>query len=224
MISSRLDAIVDIVPVCRVAADIGCDHGKVAISLLKKEKADFIICTDISAPSLEKARKLAVLEDLEDSVSCRQGDGLNVLKENEADVAVIAGMGGELMTGILKDGNGSVPEILVLSCNSAAGVLRKWLSENRYVIEDEELVFEGRHYYPVILAKSGQSKKLSELELEIGPVILRKKTKVLEQFLKQKINTAREIRKNLLNANVSSKKELIEKIDEQLKRYGEIKI
>lgn len=224
MISTRLDAIVDIVPNCKVAVDIGCDHGKVAISLLKKGKADSVICTDISSPSLEKARKLAESEELGDVVSCRQGDGLKVLKENEAEVAVIAGMGGELMTDILKNGNNSVPNILVLSCNSAADVLRKWLSTNSFVIEDEELVFEGRHYYPVILAKSGQSKKLSEIELELGPVILRKKPKMLEQFLERKVKTAKEIRKNLQKANVQNKEELIVKIDERLKRYSEVKV
>lgn len=222
MISSRLDAIVDIVPKCVVAADIGCDHGKVAISLLKKGKAHSVICTDISEKSLAKARRLAASERLGDAVSCRQGDGLKVLKENETDVAVIAGMGGELMIDIIRDGKSSVPKKLVLSCNSAADVLRKWLSENGFIIDDEELVFEGRHYYPVILAKRGQAKKLSDIELELGPVILRKKTKVLEKFLKLKIQTARKIRRNLLNANVQNKIELIDKVDEKLERYSEV--
>lgn len=212
----------DIVPKCKVAADIGCDHGKVAISLLKKGKADSVICTDISAKSLDKARRLAASEQLGDAVSCRQGDGLKVLKENEADIAVIAGMGGELMTDIIRNGKSSVPETLVLSCNSAADVLRKWLSENGFVINDEELVFEGRHYYPVILAKRGQNQKLSDIEHEIGPVILRKKPKVLEKFLKRKIATAWEIRENLLKANVHNKDELIANIDEKLEKYKEV--
>lgn len=224
MISSRLDAIVDIVPKCKIVADIGCDHGKVAVSLIKNGKAKSVICTDISSPSLNKARRLAESEGLIESISFRHGDGLKVLEENEADVAVIAGMGGELMAEILKNGCGSVPETLILSCNSAVEILRQWLCENGFRIVDEELIFEGRHYYPIILVKRGQAKKLSEIELEIGPVILRKKPSVLEKFLDQKIEIAKQIRSNLLKANVSNKNELIANIDEKLNSYYEIEV
>lgn len=222
MISLRLNAIVDIVPECKKAADIGCDHGKVAVALVKKGKAKSVICTDISSKSLEKARKLAKTEELVGVVSFRQGDGLKVLKENEIDVVVIAGMGGELMTDILQNGKGSVPETLVLSCNSAAEILREWLSKNSFLIEDEELILEGGHYYPVILARQGQPQKLSDIELEFGPVILKKRPKVLKKFLKRKIETTREIRENLFKANKQNKDELVAKIDEQLERYSEV--
>ena len=46
-------------------ADIGCDHGKVAVWLVKNGKANTAICADLSARSLDKARRLARANGLE---------------------------------------------------------------------------------------------------------------------------------------------------------------
>ena len=157
MISYRLNAIINMVPEVGVAADIGADHGKVAADIIKKGKAGKVICSDLSGKSLKKACKLVNAKKLENHVMLREGDGLKVLEPGEADAAIIAGMGGELIADILKKGEDRVPDILVLSCNTASGLLRSWLDNNGFVIEDEELVFEGRHFYPVIRARRGET-------------------------------------------------------------------
>ena len=177
MISYRLNAIINMVPEVETAADIGADHGKVAVDIIKKGKARKVICSDISGKSLKKATKLVKAKKLEDLVLLREGDGLKVLEPGEADAAIIAGMGGELIADILKKGEGRVPDILVLSCNTASGLLRAWLDSNGFVIEDEELVFEGRHFYPVMLARRGEAAGLSDIELEFGPVLLKRSRK-----------------------------------------------
>ena len=42
----------------KIVADVGCDHGKLAKSLLDNKKVDFIYVSDISAESLKKAEVL----------------------------------------------------------------------------------------------------------------------------------------------------------------------
>ena len=151
----RLDAIIEMVPKTYLVADIGCDHGKIAVTLIKMGKAERVICSDISEKSLDKARRLVVSEKLDDKILLRQGNGLSILEDGEAGVAIIAGMGGDLIAKILEAGKTKDPEILVLSCNTAPEVLRQWLCGNGYEIDDEDLIFENRHFLSGYTCKKG---------------------------------------------------------------------
>jgi tRNA (adenine22-N1)-methyltransferase len=221
--SSRLKAIVSMVPYVKTVADIGCDHGKIAVLLLEDGKAQTAVCSDISGKSLKKAQRLAHSKGLEKRMPFRVGDGLSVLEKGEADAAVIAGMGGELIARILDEAGEKAPEMLVLSCNTKAQVLRQWLCDNGYVIEDEELVAEANRFYPVILAKRGRSRRLGGIELELGPVLLKKRPETLLRLIdklidkqKQHINS---IKKNAAeNASVK-----IKEIEERIKAYEEVR-
>ncbi|MGE5495461.1 MAG: tRNA (adenine(22)-N(1))-methyltransferase [Burkholderiales bacterium] len=218
--SSRLNAIVSMVPYVKTVADIGCDHGKIAVLLLEAGKAQTAVCSDISGKSLKKAERLAHSKGLEKRMSFRVGDGLSVLEKGEADAAVIAGMGGELIARILDDAGENAPKTLVLSCNTKAQVLRQWLCGNGYVIEDEEMADEGKRFYPVILAKRGRSRQLNGIELELGPVLLRKRPETLLRFLDKLIGKQKQyldsIKKNAENASVK-----IKEIEERIKAYEE---
>ena len=72
-------------------ADIGCDHGLIAVSALEQGLVERVIATDISASSLAKARALAAQRNAA-AIEFRVGDGMRVLADGEADVVVIAGM------------------------------------------------------------------------------------------------------------------------------------
>jgi tRNA (adenine22-N1)-methyltransferase len=222
LLSKRLNAIVNMVPKAQVVADIGCDHGKIAVEMIENGTAENVICTDISGASLAKAKKLAKAKGLFDFVAFRQGDGLDVLHAGEADIAVIAGMGGELIANILQSGELRVPDTLVLSCNTASGLLRGWLCDNGFAIVDERLIMEGRHFYPVILATRGNCEPLSDVELEFGPVLLKTKPKTLKAYVRRRIELTNDIRKKLRKANKSSKEALIKEIEAQRKKYEEV--
>ncbi len=222
MLSQRLNAVVQMVPQTDTVADIGCDHGKVAMWLLKNGRARFAVCGDISAPSLDKARRLAASMTLQNAVSLRVGSGFDVLGKGEADAAVIAGMGGELMTSLLEQGKDKLPDTLVLACHRDAGVVRGWLSQNGFVIDDEDLVLESRHYYPVIRAVRGQSRPLTEAEIEFGPVLLAKKPKALKSYVAQRIRQAQKVRGELVHTDAAKKEMLLRGIDARLQSYNEV--
>lgn len=222
MLSFRLKAIVSMVPETKTVADIGCDHGKVAVWLLKNEKAKFAVCGDLSGHSLEKAHKLVSSKGLQNAVSLREGSGFDVVDAGEAQTAVVAGMGGELIASILEKGKEKLPDTLVLSCNKGSGVLRKWLSENGFAIEAEDLVLENRHYYPVIRAIRGEGKPLNDMELEFGPLMLEKKPKLLKYYVTDRIDKTKSIRGKLQKTEAVRKEELLAEIDERIKAYKEV--
>ena len=98
----RLRAIAELVPLgCRTLADIGTDHGYIPVSLLLEGRLDRAIAADIGAPPLDHARRTAGLYGVSERIDFRLGDGLAVVEPGEAEVIVIAGMGGDTITEIL---------------------------------------------------------------------------------------------------------------------------
>ena len=161
----RLRAIAELVPPhCRTLADIGTDHGYIPVSLLLEGRLDRAIAADIGAPPLDHARRTAGLYGVSDRVDFRLGNGLAVVEPGEAEVIVIAGMGGDTITEILTAApwsrNGS---LLLLQCMSRTDVLRRWLPANGYAVCREKLVQDKGVLYP-ILDVSGGEMALSESE------------------------------------------------------------
>lgn len=222
VLSNRLKAIVQMVPKALTVADIGCDHGKVAAALMQNGMAQNIICADISASSLDKAKKLLYAEKPGCRVSFREGSGLDVLAAGEADVAVIAGMGGELIVSILDAGKDRAPDTLILSCNTAPDILRRWLCGNGYRFEDEALVYENGHFYPVMRVKKGQCGALSETELEFGPVLLQKKPETLKRLVNSRIGSLTANRESIKKYGSPEARALLSRIDKKLEEYAEV--
>ena len=101
-LDERLTAIAEQAAGVRTVCDVGSDHGKLACWLVQTGRAERAVATDISAPSLKKAERLAEELGLADLVETRTGDGLDPVADREADAVVIAGMGGDLGDGILE--------------------------------------------------------------------------------------------------------------------------
>ena len=77
-----------------VAADVGCDHGRLSVALAAQGKCRKIIASDIRPAPLATAQRLVTLHGCGDVVECRLGAGLSVLRPGEADDIVIAGVSG----------------------------------------------------------------------------------------------------------------------------------
>lgn len=222
MPSNRLEAIVKITPGSGTIADIGCDHGKTAYMLLNAGKAKRVICTDISAKSLEKARRLLSSKALNESASFRSGDGFMVIEKGEADTAILSGMGGDLIARLLEEGKDRLPETLVLSCNTKPEAVRRWLNTNGYRIEDEDMVHEGSHFYPVILAKKGKAPFMEAAEFELGPVLMNKKPETFIEFVEKRIIKINEKREKIMKSRPKDFENLIAELDIKQKKYEEV--
>ena len=138
----RLQAIAGLVPRgSRCLADIGTDHGYIPAALLRIKKIDQAIAVDISEGPLARARRTAERYGLEERVDFRLGDGLSVLAPGDADVIVIAGMGGDTIVDILSAAPWSLyGPLLLLQPMSRAELLRKWLWKRGARLCSEQLV------------------------------------------------------------------------------------
>ncbi len=153
-LDARLAAVYDAIPDGASVADIGTDHAFLPIALIKSGKAKSVIACDINEKPLENARR-SVQRCGCNNISLRQSDGLQRVKKGEADCIVIAGMGGEVISGILsrcayiKD----TDITLILQPMTGADVLRRFLCENGFAIVRETGVAQDKRLYTVITAK-----------------------------------------------------------------------
>jgi tRNA A22 N-methylase len=156
----RQQKIVEIVPKVATAMDVGCDHGLVGASLLESGVAEKVIFSDISRPSLDKAKRLILDLGLGNAeFICQDG-----LRDAQCDCAIIAGMGGKEMVKILSDAV-ALPQFLVLQPMKNVVEVREYLCSQYYI--ERDYVFRDKKFYNLILARRG-SDSLDELQLELG--------------------------------------------------------
>lgn len=186
-LDDRLQALADFVEQGSRVADVGTDHGYLAIELIKSGKADFVVASDKNSGPLEAAGRSLKLEGLTEKITLRLGDGLQVLKPGEVDTVCLAGMGGALMTEILEAKPEIVKELkeLILQPMNGAGELRRWLYRNSWHIVDEALAVDQGHIYEIIKAQRGRKRYPAPVELLIGPVLWEKKPPLLQHHLEQ---------------------------------------
>lgn len=189
-LSNRLETIANMVPEHTkngCAADIGTDHGFVPVWLLREHRAARAIAMDVRKGPLARAKEHIAQYGLEDRIETRLSDGLEKLMPGEADTVVIAGMGGELMLRILKDG-AHVRESVkswVLSPQSEFSAFRHGLEALGLMIRTETMLEEDGKYYTVMLAEPGEMHYEHEYEYRYGKALIEKRSMVLLKFLKK---------------------------------------
>ncbi|HIS03465.1 MAG TPA: SAM-dependent methyltransferase [Candidatus Pullichristensenella avicola] len=188
-LGARLSAIRDLAGSCASFADIGADHGRLSAHMLLHGLCERAQLADISEASLVKARRLIYGLGLSERATFCVGDGAQALKERP-DVAVVAGMGGQTIAGIVERGRAVLSASrLVLQPNVAAPELRMRLQAAGFCIVEEVIAREGRRLYVIIAAQAGQM-RLSPEEMEVGPVLLRKRPPLLFDYAAFRLRVA----------------------------------
>lgn len=187
-LSQRLEKVSNYVLQGSVLADIGSDHAYLPCYLGLKKKIKKGIAGEITEGPYLSAKEQVVLDGLSDIIEVRKGDGLSVLKENEAEVVTICGMGGSLITSILEKGKDKLGSAkrLILQPNVGTKTVRNWLLKENWVLSAEEIIKEDGKIYEVLVAdRSGEqpySNHNIEAELLFGPFLL----KVQNEAFKEK--------------------------------------
>lgn len=188
VLDTRLRRAFAMVPKCNVCADIGADHGFLSAELLKEGRARRMHICDISAPSLDKARKLFYGDPLSERAVFGVGDGLAPVDE-PLDACVISGMGGETMMGILQRGMDVIKNAtLILQPNVDADKVRAFLYDNGFCITDEDLIFDGKWWYFLIQAMPGHGEERpSDALLTTGPVLTKRHHPLLPRYAARQV-------------------------------------
>ena len=132
-----------------VVADVGCDHGFLAIYLVEQGIVPKVIATDVRKGPLSAARAHVEERGLSEYIETRLSDGLSEYRPGEAQTMVCAGMGGKLMQSILLQ-NMDVTlgfEELILQPQSELEQFRIFLREQGFVVVDENILCEDGKYY-----------------------------------------------------------------------------
>jgi len=219
---NRLECIKSMVTKCNTAADIGTDHGYVAEMLLNDNTCGYVIATDLNEGPLSRAIEYLTSINLNSKCDFRLGNGLTVMKEEEADAIIIAGMGGELIADILEvSKNISIKSSqLILQPMTTAEKLRRYLGENGFKIIDEKIVKEYHHYYFVIKAEPGLSEITDEIYYEFSRHLIEKKDPLMMDYIDKILNINEKIINSLEKTN---NKEYNEKIDSLKEKNNKIR-
>lgn len=165
-------------------ADIGCDHGYLAIHLLKNGGAASVIAADINEGPLQSAmtnaEKFGVREQIEFCLS----DGVQKIPR-DFDVMVCAGMGADTMVSILEAAPWlkSTQYRLILQCQSKTPLLRRFLSDAGWRIAEETVLRDGRFLYTIMeVWWQPEYPKLTEAECYFPPALLENPSPVLPEY------------------------------------------
>ena len=153
-LSIRLKTIASLVPNDTRVCDIGTDHGYLPIYLRLNNLAKSVIAADLNPKPLITAQKN--IEKLNaNGIELRLCDGLSGINRQEVDTIIIAGMGGNVISGIIDRCDFAKDKDLtfILQPTTSGEILREFLCENGFEIMSETVVFENQKLYSVMVVK-----------------------------------------------------------------------
>lgn len=168
--NARLSLIASLIPPGVGFVDVGTDHGYLPAHMAQAGYAGRIIASDIRPAPLSTAVATAREADVEGKISFRLCDGLDGVAPDEVDTLVIAGMGGDTISGILDRAEWCMDSrfLLLLQPMTKAEILRYWLVNNGFEIIGERLIRDAGEVYQLISARFGGVTELSDGELFSG--------------------------------------------------------
>ena len=209
-ISLRLKAIAKYTEGFDSLADIACDHGYLGIYAAKNYGLKEVLLTDINPMPLASAIANSEKNNLTDVITCKLGNGLAPL-DHDYDVISISGIGGillkEILTNDIERCKGA--KRLILCPNTDLYEVRKFLAENMFMIEIEEVVYEYKFYQIIVAKYVGNSIIYNELELKYGPKLLENKGEEFIRLYKEQLkffeNQLKQITDVIAKEKISSK-------------------
>lgn len=184
-LSGRLELVASFVEQGSRVADIGTDHGYLPIALVERGICPCALAMDVRKGPLKRAQEHVREHGLDGKIECRLSDGLVKLEPGEADIVVMAGMGGELIVHILEQGRHMWKHLrrVVLSPQSEPDKVRRYLEEEGFSIEREDMVVEDGKFYVVMGVCRGQMKLSGQAQYLYGKRLIEERNPVLVRFL-----------------------------------------
>lgn len=203
-ISNRLITIANMIDNCQSIVDVGTDHGYIPIYLISNNKIEHAIASDINKGPIEKAKKNIHIYGLDKNIECRLGGGLTTIKEGEVKVAIIAGMGGNLIRDIIEERYEVFKslEYAILQPVQNPEVLRKYIYEKGIKIIEEKIIKDDGIFYDILRVKHDSiPKNVDEIIYEVGEKVLSSSKEKRKEYIFFKID---EYEKIIAKMNLNS--------------------
>ncbi len=184
-LDARLEAVLALIR-SDVHADIGSDHARLPMRLIREGRVQRCIAVELNPGPLAQARRGVTRSGLDARIEVREGDGFGPILPGEIGSASLCGMGAYTIRSILERAGENLPPVLIVQPNDSALLLRLWASEAGYHIRAEHLIV-GYWPYPVLRLErtSGADPAYEGLPLDAalkyGPMLLRTGGQALAQ-------------------------------------------
>ncbi len=201
--SDRLAAIAAQVTPGKTVIDIGTDHAYLPIALVADGTAPSAIAADVKKGPLAIAETNILKSGYAAKIRAVQSDGFQNIEVEGGEAAVIAGLGGATMMGILSAGAGKVMKLseIILEPQSRVPDVRKYLCRSGFSFVDEAMVTEDGKFYPIMkVAYTGEKRLLTEAQALYGPLLLEKKDPVLLRYLEKETDGLATIERGIEDA------------------------
>ncbi len=213
-INNRLKLVGDYVDKGSIPLDIGCDHAKLSIYLLKERNFPFVYASDNKSGPLNQAMENVDYYNLADRIELIKAEGLNSLND-KIDTITVTGMGGLTINKMFLENRNKLTNIktIILSPNNFIKEVRETITSLGYYLKDEELVEESDKLYHLLVFSRGD-RIYSDEELYLGPVLITKNKEIIKKYYRNELSNINNL---LLNNNIpKEKKEELRKIKKYL--------
>ncbi len=188
---NRIESIYSFISESDRVVDVGCDQAKLGIMLAKRNQSS--IASDISEKVIEKAKN----DIKSDLIDLRVSNGLEKIKEGEADTLVLSGMGSHTILDILNNTKLRFNKIITIS-NNDHDLLRVKMNELNYMVDSEQIIKENNKYYNLIVFVPG-NRKYNDYEINFG--LNHKDKELYNEYLDYLKNKYKNIKKSSKNKN-----------------------
>ena len=192
-LSGRLQAVAKLIGPYSSVADIGSDHAYLPVALIASKNVSFVVAGEVNPGPLKAAKLTIAASGMEDHISARLGDGLQVLAPGEVEAVVIAGMGSAVIRGILERSPEVTGSLRRIICQPMAGAvqMRQWFQKQGWKLVEEDLVLEEGRLYEILAAEPGEMSPMEPMLLEIGPLLWQNRHPLLREHLKRLLQKTR---------------------------------
>lgn len=215
-INNRLKLVGDYVDKGSIPLDVGCDHAKLSIYLLKEKNFPFVYASDNKIGPLNQAKENVNYYNLADKIELIKAEGLNSLND-KIDTITVTGMGGLTINKMFLENKNKLTNIktIILSPNNFIKEVRETINKLGYYLKDEELVEESDKLYHILVFSKG-NKTYSDKELYLGPILMTKNKEIIKKYYRNELSN---INRVLLNIKVpKAKQEKLEKFKKYLEK------
>jgi len=132
-------------------ADVGTDHARLPVYLVQQKLAQLVIGLDRAPGPLARAQEFLQIHGLEEQIPLLLSDGLQALNPHQIDTAVITGLGGETILGIVKAAPWLREKRLIIGPQTHREELLQGLAEMGFFLSQERDVSENGRVYHLYL-------------------------------------------------------------------------
>ncbi len=186
-LSPRLETIYNMTP-RSVVADVGSDHAKLVIALVKGGIAPKGYAIENKKGPYTRMVTAIRSNELLDKITPLLSDGITELPHDVSTV-ILAGLGGQTIIDILEAGKNKLGHVstIIVDAHTNIKEVREYICENGFIISDERMVKEDDIYYEIVKFARADRAIYSEEDYEYGPILRQEKGMLFIEKYEKKI-------------------------------------